>query len=153
MESGNPDPNSSSAPIAMNTSRDLIEKLVTFAVALILSGALWRLFSNGGAQGTEGDGQTQVVLAIIYAIVGVLALCDFQATGRSFFRNPGLLILLILACVSPAWADSPDLVIRRALGLFGASLFGVLLAIRFSLGEQLHLLRWAFRAAATGTIA
>jgi O-antigen ligase len=131
----------------------MIERFVAIGVALILSGALWRLFSGGGAQDAEGDGRTQVVLAIIYAIVGVLALCDFRPTGRSLLRNPELIALLILACVSPAWADSPDLVIRRALGLLGASLFGVFLAVRFSFAEQLHLLRWAFRIAATGTIA
>ena len=140
----------------MHNFRNTLEKLITFGIAVILSGALWRLFSTGTSQniqGLEGDDRTQIVLAIVYAVVGVLCLIEFRQTWRSLFRNPSLIGLLVLACVSTAWADSPDLVIRRALGLVGASLFGVYLAIRFSFDEQLRLLRWAFRLMAAGTIA
>lgn len=133
--------------------RNRIEQFITFGVALVLTGALWRLFSQGGTQGADGDDRTQIVLAGVYGVVGVLCLLDFRAYWRNFFRNPSLIALLVLACVSPAWADSPDLVIRRALGLVGASLFGVYLATRFSFDEQLRLLRWSLRIAATGTVA
>ena len=137
----------------MTSFRTKIAKAITIVVALILSGALWRFFSGGGYQGTEGDERTQVVLAIAYFVVGILSFFCFRATTRGFLRNPTLLALLILACVSAAWSDSPDLVIRRALGLVGTSLFGVMLATQFSFDEQLRLLRWAFRIAAAGTVA
>jgi O-antigen ligase len=140
----------------MHSLRNVTEKLIAFAIALILSGALWRLFATGTSQGLqaiEGDARTQVVLVIIYATVAVLCLFEFRWTWHNISRNPSLIVLLILACASTAWADSSDIVIRRALGLVGASLFGVYLGTRFSFDEQLRLLRWALRVAAAGTIA
>jgi O-antigen ligase len=57
-----------------------------------------------------------------------------------------------LACVSPLWAESPDIVFRRALGLVGASLFGIVLAVYYPFEKQLEILRWAFRLGATATL-
>ena len=140
----------------MHSLRNAIEKFIAFGISLILSGALWRLLSRGTSQSLqamEGDARTQVVLILIYATVAVLCLFEFRWTWHNISRNPSLIVLLILACASTAWADSSDIVIRRALGLVGTSLFGVYLGTRFSFDEQLRLLRWALRVAATGTIA
>src|SRR5262249_45893172 len=117
----------------MRNLKSTIEKPVTFVVALILCGALWRLFSTGAPQSTqvvEGDDRTQVVLAIIYSFVGIICLFQFRATCRGLFRNLFLVAILVLACVSTVWADSPDVAIRRSLGLVGSSLFGVYLGTR-----------------------
>ncbi|HYK38833.1 MAG TPA: O-antigen ligase [Candidatus Eremiobacteraceae bacterium] len=140
----------------MHSLRNATEKFIAFGIALILSGALWRLLSKGTSQSLqamEGDARTQVVLILIYATVAVLCLFEFRWTWHNIFRNPSLIALLILACASTAWADSSDIVIRRALGLVGTTLFGVYLGTRFSFDEQLRLLRWALRVAAAGTIA
>jgi hypothetical protein len=59
-----------------------------------------------------------------------------------------LLVLLLLACASPLWADTPDLISRRALALVGKSLFGVALATRYTFEDQLKMFRVAFRVGA-----
>jgi exopolysaccharide production protein ExoQ len=135
-------------------ARDVIEKGIFALAALILSGALWRLFSSAGQSqsSTDGDPRTQILLAIVYVVVAILASLRLQDIVQSLSRNPALTCLLLLACVSPLWAESPDLVFRRALGLVGASLFGIVLAAYYPFEEQLEILRWAFRLGATATL-
>lgn len=132
--------------------RTTIEKIVFVAAALILSGALWR-FLSGGDGGIEGDQRTQVILMCLYGLLVIFAVMKLRDTAASLWRNPALLALLLLACISPLWSESPDLVFRRAIGLAGTTLFGVLLATRYSFEDQLRILRAAFQIAAAGTLA
>src|SRR5262244_217368 len=78
------------------SSRDMLfekPKLTLFLgfIALVLSGALWRLFSGGGdASSLDGDTHTQVILAVLYAGVLLLAFHEFRWTGWLMFRSPAL---------------------------------------------------------------
>src|SRR5260370_31792220 len=56
-------------------------------------------------------------------------------------RSPALCGLSGLACVSPLWAEAPDLGFRCSISLLGTSLFGVVLAARLTIREQLRLVR------------
>lgn len=135
-------------------SRGLIQKLTLGIVAFILSGAMWRFLSaKGGDNATDGDSQTQIVLAVLYLAVAVLALSDFRRTMWSIRRTPAITGLLLLALASALWAEIPDLVFRRAVALAGTCLFGIVLATRFNFLEQLKLLRWALRLAAVLSVA
>jgi exopolysaccharide production protein ExoQ len=130
-------------------SRGLIQKLTLGIVAFILSGAMWRFLSAKGADaGTEGDTQTQVVLAVLYLAVAVLALSEFRRTMSSIRRTPAIVGLLLLALASALWAEMPDIVFRRSVALAGTCLFGIVLATRFNFLEQLKMLRWVLRLAA-----
>ena len=133
--------------------RRAVEWVFMVAAALVLSGALWRLFGGGSSVTNDGDSRIEVVLVIIYSAVAILAVAEFRRTVGILWRNPALVALLALACLSSLWSDSPDLVFRRTLGMGGATLFGVVLASRYSFDEQLKVLRWAFRIAAAGTLA
>jgi exopolysaccharide production protein ExoQ len=134
--------------------RRLIQKLVLGIVAFILSGAMWRFLSAGGGDNAaDGDTRTQIVLAILYLAVAALALIESRRTIWSIRRNPAIMGLLLLALASAMWAEMPNLVLRRAIALAGTCLFGVVLAMRFSVVEQLRLLRWAFRFAAVLSVA
>jgi O-antigen ligase len=42
------------------------------------------------------------------------------------------------------WSADPSLTINRSIALIGTTLFGIYLATRYSLKEQLHLLAWMF---------
>ena len=59
----------------------------------------------------------------------------------------------MFACLSCLWAETPDLVVRRAISLVGTSLFGVLLAVSLTFAQQLKLLRVVFRLAAALSLA
>jgi exopolysaccharide production protein ExoQ len=134
--------------------RGIVPKLTLGGVAFILSGAMWRFLSSGGGDSaTDGDSRTQVVLAFLYLSVAILGLSEFRATLFMIRRTPTVLALLLMALVSPLWAEMPDLVFRRAAALAGTCLFGIVLAARFSFLEQLKILRWVFRLAAALSVA
>jgi len=127
-------------------SRKSLEKFALAVVALTLSGALMRILSSGGDT-LDGDPRTQVFLAMCYLAVIVIAIVHFRwivAVGR---RNPAVFALLAVACASVLWAQMPDLVVRRAIAVAGATLFGIVVAIRLPFAEQLKLFRWAVRIA------
>src|SRR5262249_10340805 len=100
------------------------------AVALILTGALWRVLSGNGEDTLDGDTRIQVILAVIYSGVALLAVMQFRWTLWLLLHSPALVGLLLLALLSPLWAQTPDLVFRRTIALLGTSLFGVVLAAR-----------------------
>src|SRR6266404_1488937 len=122
-------------------------------VAFVLTGALWRVFSTGNEASLDGDSRTQIILALLYSAVMVLALRHFRLTVWALLRSPALPGLLVFACLSGLWAETPDLVVRRAISLIGTSLFGVQLAVSLSFAQQLKLLRVVFRLAAALSLA
>jgi len=124
------------------------EAIFLAVVAFVLTGALWRAFSGSADPSLDGDTQTQVILAVLYGGVLLLAVTTFRWTAWLLVHSPALVGLLIVALVSPVWAETPDLVFRRAISLLGTSLFGVVLAARLTVREQLRLTRGVLRLAA-----
>lgn len=129
------------------------ETVFLAAVAFVLTGALWRAFSGSADPSLDGDTRTQVILAVLYGGVLLLAVMTLRWTGWLLAHSPALVGLLIVALVSPVWAETPDLVFRRAVSLIGTSLFGVVLASRLTLEEQVRLTRCVLRLAAFACLA
>ncbi len=128
------------------------EALFVAIVAFVLTGALWRVFSGSVDAGIEGDTRTEMILAVMYGGVALLAVMQFRWTAWLLLHSPALVGLLLVALVSPIWAQTPDLVFRRAISLLGTSLFGVVLASRLTFAEQLRLTRGVLRMAALGCL-
>ncbi len=121
-------------------------------VAFVLTGALWRVFSGNGDATLDGDTRTQVILAIMYSGVVLLAVTQFRWTAWLLLHSPALVGLLALAFISPLWAQTPDLVFRRSISLLGTSLFGVVIAARLTVNEQGRLARGVLRLAAAACL-
>jgi len=128
------------------------ESIFLAIVAFILTGALWRVFSGSSDAALDGDTRTQVILALMYGSVAVFAFAQFRWTAWLLLHSPALSLLLGFACVSPIWAETPDLVFRRAISLAGTSLFGVMLAARLSFSEQMRITRFVLRLAAVACL-
>ncbi|NJR74101.1 MAG: O-antigen ligase family protein [Scytonema sp. CRU_2_7] len=62
--------------------------------------------------------------------------------------EPLLMLLLAIALVSVLWSFAPMVTLRRSVALVGTTFFGVYLATRYSLKEQLQLLAWTLGIAA-----
>lgn len=124
------------------------EILFYVIVSLVLTGALWRVISGESTPTLEGDTRTQIILAFMYGTVALLCVVQFRSTAWMLLHFPALTGLLLLACVSALWAETPDLVFRRSVSLLGTSLFGLLLATRLDYAEQLRLTRLVLRLAA-----
>ena len=108
---------------------------------------------SGGGDTLDGDPRAQAFLAACYLAVVVVAAAHSRWTAWVARRNPAIVALLVVACLSPFWAEMPDLVTRRAVAVAGTTLFGVVVAIRLTFAEQLKLFRWATRAAAVMSLA
>jgi exopolysaccharide production protein ExoQ len=133
-------------------SRRSLENFSFVLVALMLSGALMRVVSGGGDT-LDGDPRAQIFLGMCYLSVVAVAGMHFRWTVSAIRRNPAVFGLLVVACLSPFWAEVPDVVVRRAVAVAGTTLFGVVLAVRLTFAEQLKLLRWATRIAAALSLA
>ncbi|HMD33107.1 MAG TPA: hypothetical protein VKG84_14425, partial [Candidatus Acidoferrales bacterium] len=126
-----------------------LEMAILGAVAFVTSGALVRFVSSNDADlVTTGDVRFEIILALCYAAVLLIFLFHLVPGFRATFYTPATPALLILACSSALWAELPGLVLRRAAGLAGATLFGVVLASRLTFAEQLLLLRRVLRVIA-----
>jgi exopolysaccharide production protein ExoQ len=108
---------------------------------------------SGGGDSLDGDPRSQAFLAVCYLSVVAIAVMHYRQILFVVRRNPAIFALLALACLSPFWAETPDLVARRAIAAAGTTLFGAVVAIRLTLAEQLKLFRWALRIAAGLSVA
>jgi exopolysaccharide production protein ExoQ len=134
-------------------SRTSLENGIFVIAALFLSGALVRIFSGGYTNLiATGDRRFELALSFSYFAVVLIGLAHVRRTIRLTLRVPALLGLLLLAFLSSLWAELPGLVLRRSIGLAGATLFGLVLASRLDIGEQLALLRRVFRIATVLTV-
>jgi exopolysaccharide production protein ExoQ len=137
----------------MNGTRRLFELIVLEGSALILSGALLAMLLETERTPLEGNAAWRLVLTITYLFIAFVLLPWYSEILIVLRRNWSLVALLVLALLSCLWADMPDLVLRKTIGLFGATLFGIALAVRVSFHEQLRMLSWLFRILAILSIA
>ncbi len=127
----------------------LIENAALGLVTFGMAGGLSILFLSGtDFDYVEGNAFAEVILAVLYLVVIVVAISHLRSTSSAISGTPVLLALIVLAWGSAAWAETPSLVLRRCIALTGTSLLGVVLAARLSFNSQLHLLRRIFRLAA-----
>jgi exopolysaccharide production protein ExoQ len=129
----------------MNGDRKIVESLVLGGCAFILSEALLPLILPAQDNPTDGSPAWQLVLGVCYLSVAILLIPYYRETLFVVRRNWSLTALVLLALVSCLWADQPSLVLRHSIAVFGMTLFGVALAVRLSLEEQLRLLSWILR--------
>jgi len=134
----------------MRRSFDLI---VLGCSSVVVSGAFLALFFGTEETGVEGNPAWRALLAITYTAVVLVLIPRYRESLYVLRRNWSLVALLFLAVMSSLWAEMPDLVLRRSVGLFGTTVFGIAVAIRLSLQEQLLMLRWLFRVIAILSIA
>ena len=97
---------------------------------------------------TDGSPEWRLILSISYLGIVMVLLPWYRETIFVLRRNWSLVALVLFALLSSIWAEMPDLVLRKTIGLFGASLLGIALAVRFSIQDQLRLLSWLFRIVA-----
>jgi O-antigen ligase len=117
---------------------------VVFAV-LAFSGSLSGVLRRGptALEGVGDKLRVATLLPIFLLAIGIL-LARWSSAFRAAARNPSVILLFALAGSSYLWSEAPQLTLWRAAILFGTSVFGVYLAVRFSPKELLRLLAFAF---------
>jgi exopolysaccharide production protein ExoQ len=136
---------------------DAIESGFVVLALLLFSGALIPLLIQGsGASVDAAQGGSASIQAVWIGIYGTAFLFAVLRWNRFRWRrgvylatkDKLLLSLVGLALISVLWSAVPEVTLRRGVALLLTTLFGIYLATRFELSEQLRLLFWALIIAA-----
>jgi exopolysaccharide production protein ExoQ len=129
----------------MNGRRRLFELMVLGGCAFILSKAVLSYILDPQETPTAGNPAWRLILAISYIGLALVLFPWYRETLFVLRRNWSLVAMVLLALLSSLWAQMPDLVLRKSIGLYGATLLGIALAVRTSFLDQLRVLSWLFR--------
>ena len=126
----------------------LLEEYITIIFLLFYSGGVLTLVLSGGAN--EGDlegGSSQldsslilIVFFVNYIITIFLLLLRWKKVIYFLTKNKHVALLVALVFLSSIWSFSPPKTISRSIAIIGSSLFGLYLASRYSIQQQLQLL-------------
>ena len=122
--------------IVKKTPVRLLEKLYAVLMLFLMTRPLWQFMIVGGV-----DIQFLAV-AGLYIVPLRFALNrpgHFAWVGS---RDKLLLFLVFLVLVSVVWSTDPSSAAKAGLTLLGGAFFGIYLAMRFSLREQMQVMAW-----------
>lgn len=130
----------------------LVEQGFVVVSLLLSTGGPITLLKLAGAEGEgaqEGnDPFLQIIFFGIYAVSLLLIAARWKQVLPDVSKRDKLIWLLLFFIVaSTLWSANPDITLRRSLALVGTTLFGVYLATRYTLKQQLNLLAKAFGVA------
>ncbi len=121
------------------------EKGLVVASLLVSTGALaaWR---SGNASVAEGgslsDPLLQLIWLGIYSVTLLLLFALRKGAVKVVGRDKLSWLLLGIVISSTLWSTVPGTTLRRGMALAGTYLFGIYVATRYNLDEQLRLLAW-----------
>jgi O-antigen ligase len=147
-------------PKVVNPLLDIFEKRFAVFALLVFSGVLnltsyysplENLMSPFGAAGVAtpvptvsvADRIVSVMRFLVYLITFFLMLARFKSIVRPAMRDPFLWALVGIAATSFIWSDFPNLSQKSGVLLIQTTLYGLYLASRFSLREQVRIVAWA----------
>lgn len=126
----------------------LAEKIFAVIALLIYSGAILDLVLTGGAQENEfvefDSSLIRIINLLLYIITFFLLTLRWKKSLYFIVKAKWNCALIILAAISLLWSFESATTLKDSFTLIGSSLFGVYLASRYTLKEQLYLLAWTF---------
>lgn len=129
----------------------LFEKGFSVFALMIYSGGLLSLIRSGGASEGETDflvqsdsSLTLAIFQMIYVVTFILLALRWKKVVALLLQDKFIWILILLSALSVLWSSDPKVTMVRVIALIGTSLFGVYLASRYSLREQLVILALTF---------
>lgn len=125
------------------------ELVFTITGLLIYSGAILYVVLSGGAQESEfvefDSSLIQIIYFLTYIVTFFLLVLRWRKTFYVLSQDQFLIsIIIFLPIFSILWSFAPPTTIKNSFTFFGSSLFGVYLATRYTLKEQVQLLALAF---------
>jgi exopolysaccharide production protein ExoQ len=124
----------------------LMEYAFTVISLLLYSGGPLTVILSGGAnegdEDAEAGGDTALILVLFfvnYLITFVLLLLRWRKALYIINKNRWLTTLIAIAACSVFWSYLPSKTISRGIAIVGTSLFGLYLASRYSMKQQLKL--------------
>lgn len=122
----------------------LAEKIfVVFTLFLSTSALIPVLIEGGNGGGITNDPYSPKFFMGVYIITFLLIVVHQKNFVRAAQKDIWIWLFLGITLASILWSFAPDVTPRRSVLLLGTSVFGIYMAMRFTLREQLQLLAWA----------
>lgn len=124
----------------MKISYGALGNVFTLIVLFLSTGAFLSWVVDPGIQGSsEGSPLTQALWAVAYLIVALFAISMYRQILPLVRANKCLCFLVLLAIVSAAWSQDTVGTLRQGIALLLTTLFGIEIAVRYSIRKQLRL--------------
>lgn len=115
---------------------------------LIYSGGIIVLVTSGGQQEYEEVAYDNSLIRIayftVYAVTVLLLLFRWQKTIQTLRQDYWIFSLVLVAAISFIWSSEKANTLKDILTITGSSLFGLYLASRYTLKQQLELMSWTY---------
>ncbi len=131
-----------------------VEQGFTVLSLIVYSSGPLPLIISGGV--SEGDADEllvtiehpaiQIIFFLNYLVSALLLLLRWRKAIYALKKSRSIWLLMGIAVTSIIWSVNPAKTQIRSIALVGTSLFGLYIASRYSIREQLKLLGWAFGA-------
>ena len=125
------------------------EEAFTVVSLLLYSGGPLTVILSGGA--SEGDDSeetnTSLILALFflnYLVTLFLLILRWKKVMQVMKKEKIIFLLVGIAVFSFVWSSLPKKTLTRGIAIVGTSLFGLYLASRYTIKEQLQLLGWMY---------
>lgn len=124
----------------------------SFTVVSLLhytGGPLVVILSGGASEGDKSVAPpdyplVQLLFLVNYIISFILLVLRWKKVIQVIRKDRYITVLLGVCIISCLWSTAPTVTLIRSVAIIGNSLFGVYLATRYSLKQQLQLLSWTF---------
>lgn len=115
---------------------------------LIYAGGIIVLVTSGGQQEYEEVAYDNSLIRIayftVYAVTVLLLLLRWQKTIQTLRQDYWIFALVLVAGISLIWSFDKANTLKDMLTITGSSLFGLYLASRYTLKQQLELMSWTY---------
>jgi exopolysaccharide production protein ExoQ len=123
---------------------------IILSLIFYTSGPMPLILSGGAGQGDDITPVStdysilQSLFFVSYLVVALLVILQWKRALYALQKNWTISLLMGIALASAIWTFIPSQTLVRSIALVGTSLFGLYLAVRYTLQEQLRLLGWSF---------
>ena len=137
-----------SSSSGLGTLVNIIELIFTYISLLIYTDALLILVLSGGAGQSDVVSYNTSVYHVCFLIIYGTTLFFLAIRWKHVLyvvkKNKSFLLILLLAIFSVLWSEKRDATAIASIRLVGTSMFGLHLAVRYSLKNQVNLLAQMF---------
>ncbi|ACC83807.1 O-antigen ligase family protein [Nostoc punctiforme] len=116
------------------------EQILTFICLMLYSGTPLDAFLTDGFTVKEND---RTIFRLLFTLTYIVSLSlislRWKKAAYAFSKDKFIWILIGVCALSSFWSLEPETTIRRVIALAGTSIFGLYLASRYTLKQQLKL--------------
>lgn len=117
------------------------------SLTLYTGGPLTVILSGGASEGEVGGNDSdntliKMLFLLIYFITFVLLISRWKKVAYVLSKDNYIILLLGIVAASVLWSINSGITVNRSIAIVGTSLFGIYLASRYTLKEQVVLLGW-----------